>query len=338
MRLDEIIAKPLKYEDAVLNKLLKIYEKYGKEKTFITYTRLDRLEINPNTEYNTPSGIYSYPLYYSLRNNLLSIPFAYGMPFVQAFVIDIPEDNILRISTDILTEGMTDRIINAIDNIVGNQNHHNHEIKTNFGLYMYVQNCVDKSSTKIYKKSEFAKIQTEIFKYAGIHAIIDPGFGAIHINEPTQAVFFYIEDLAVAGTFKNTATSDLYTHHELSHKNNKGSFNERLDAAIYVGKRDEDLEKLPIPKKTSPTKLTKYATEVSHKRWPEAEPFILTKPNLAYLYASKAIKGRWPEAEPVIITDPKCAWTYAYGWPAAESTIKRDRTWWKNYMIYVVRD
>lgn len=52
------------------------------------------------------------------------------------------------------------------------------------------------------------------------------------------------------------------------------------------------------------------------ERWPEAEPYIMKVPELAYVYARFAIQGRWPEAEPYIMQ-----------WHVAAA----------NYLIYVVK-
>ena len=47
-------------------------------------------------------------------------------------------------------------------------------------------------------------------------------------------------------------------------------------------------------------RLYLYARDIIKGRWPEAEPVIMTDPNLAYWYAKNIIEGRWPEAEKYI--------------------------------------
>ena len=42
------------------------------------------------------------------------------------------------------------------------------------------------------------------------------------------------------------------------------------------------------------------ALDVFKKRWPAAEPIIMTDAFWAFNYARAVIKGRWPEAEPSI--------------------------------------
>jgi hypothetical protein len=74
-----------------------------------------------------------------------------------------------------------------------------------------------------------------------------------------------------------------------------------------------------------------YASEVIEDRWPAIEKYILKDPHNAYKYASEVIEDRWPEAEPIIMTNPREAYEYARDvigdrWPEAESTIAKD-TW-----------
>ena len=47
-------------------------------------TKYSKLGINPSSTYNTPIGIYSYPIDYALEKNL-KVPFAGDRPFIQVF-------------------------------------------------------------------------------------------------------------------------------------------------------------------------------------------------------------------------------------------------------------
>jgi hypothetical protein len=47
----------------------------------------------------------------------------------------------------------------------------------------------------------------------------------------------------------------------------------------------------------------RYAKSVLLRRWPEAEPYILSDSDTAYWYARYVIKRRWPEAEHIIASD-----------------------------------
>jgi hypothetical protein len=59
-----------------------------------------------------------------------------------------------------------------------------------------------------------------------------------------------------------------------------------------------------------PIMASKWA--IKHRqRFPEAEPYIATRPIWAYYYARDVIGGRWPEGEPAIATSPEYAYYYA---------------------------
>jgi hypothetical protein len=66
---------------------------------FVSMTKVDKLGINPSSKYNTPLGIYAYPLSYVLhkvelenesegRQTLKSLPFAGASPFANVFKTD----------------------------------------------------------------------------------------------------------------------------------------------------------------------------------------------------------------------------------------------------------
>jgi hypothetical protein len=88
-----------------------------------------------------------------------------------------------------------------------------------------------------------------------------------------------------------------------------------------------------------PWLAVRYAREVIHSRWPEAEKVIATDPEWAYRYATGVIKGRWPEAEATIAAKPQYAYYYAFSviggrWPEAEVVIATNRVCARNYNYY----
>jgi hypothetical protein len=109
-----------------------------------------------------------------------------------------------------------------------------------------------------------------------------------------------------------------------------------------------DLEALmPIISRT-PWLANKYAREVLHGRWPEAEPIIMKVPNVAYSYVKTILaedpewpypNGKWPDAEPYIMKNPFSAVLYAkhvlkHRWKEAEPVIKTDEYHWHDYIRY----
>ena len=56
--------------------------------TFVSMTSVDKLGINPRSEYNTPIGVYSYPAQFVLDTAKISmrdLPFAGESPYVNIF-------------------------------------------------------------------------------------------------------------------------------------------------------------------------------------------------------------------------------------------------------------
>jgi len=78
---------------------------------------------------------------------------------------------------------------------------------------------------------------------------------------------------------------------------------------------------------------------VIKKRWPKAEPKILTHPYASYLYANYVLDRPWKQAEPIISTDAKSSLYYAQyvlkrRWPEGEMAIKQD----PEYAYYYAED
>jgi len=74
------------------------------------------------------------------------------------------------------------------------------------------------------------------------------------------------------------------------------------------------------------------------QRFPEAEPYIATRPIWAYYYARDVIGGRWPEGEPAIATSPYSAYYYADDirgrFPEGEAAIAKS----PEYAYYYAKD
>lgn len=71
-------------------KVLQNYSSRGGEYYYISYTALDKLGINPRSGYNTPVGIYSYPLVTEIMDNiekrgLSGVPYMGEMPYIWLF-------------------------------------------------------------------------------------------------------------------------------------------------------------------------------------------------------------------------------------------------------------
>ena len=367
MRLFEIV-RPSVHEDALLNKLIKLGKEQGLKDMYATFTTLDKFAINTNTIYNTPIGLYAYPLSYVLRQRMENVPFASYAPFLWVFKAEVPENDIWNMKIN--NPDIRNRVAKSTKDTTGKTIPA--DIDDNKKLWRAMYSVVktlappNKDSWEQgYKDqgvSQQAVLSSKILKNAGIRAVIDPGTGAIHQNEKNQAVFFNIDDLSVIQKFNNTLTQDLEKEKKLAVGNEKVPFKKRLETAIHDRTRDPSLEKLPIPASVRASDLVDYisytgknkwpaaedkiskdpfasqdyAKTIIKGRWPPGEPAILTSPQYAQWYASSVIHGRWPEAEKLIMTDPYYAMFYASSvmhrrWPEAEPQIMKNRIAWKKY-------
>lgn len=71
-----------------------------KSLVWFSMTALNKLGVNPKSQYNTPLGIYCYPLTAKYKEHLLkgTLPFAGNQPYVQLFKIK-SDARILNINT-----------------------------------------------------------------------------------------------------------------------------------------------------------------------------------------------------------------------------------------------
>lgn len=101
MRLDELRSNPDKNPKVSALKALERYE--GRDDVFISFTELEKLGINPGSTYETPIGIYAYPLSAVLSGRTADewempdaifadtmdhhVPFAGSKPFIHVFTV-----------------------------------------------------------------------------------------------------------------------------------------------------------------------------------------------------------------------------------------------------------
>jgi hypothetical protein len=200
-------------------------------------------------------------------------------------------------------------------------------------IHRHISGTDDRYQTMQGFTGPYSTLARKIIMTAGYDGIIDPGAGVIHINEPTQAIFFRLDQVSVLTMIRNKQQSQLSAEYHTP-ITTVIQWKSRLDNAIDVGIRDRDVEKLigtfyreyldlnfydtyplvnyarqvgvRIPKfepfilKGTESNLISYAMQVIQGRWLEAEPRILMHPTAALLYAKDVIRGRWPEAEPII--------------------------------------
>jgi len=182
----------------------------------VTMTSIPKVGINPGSEYNTPIGIYFYPMDYYINtiNRKSKLPFAHDQKYI----------NILKFkSNKILDLSKYDSVfdINQIESLANNEkvkeqtkdfidlSYTGSRTRTDGGRLWYVLMALSKylsnSKSKIFKKSYKAPIIWNwLIRQMGYDIVIDPdNEGIIHENEPTQGFATSLKSIQWVKTFDN---------------------------------------------------------------------------------------------------------------------------------------
>jgi hypothetical protein len=148
--------------------------------TYLSFQKTPQLEIWPgqHKKYNTPVGIYAYPIKYA-SEKMEDLPFATENPYI---VIFKPTGNI--IDND-LTEKQQDDYLDKLKKLYPNLNLDqlkNFQIRSSYSkLWLSVVQIIAPNNPSL---------QNKIFRKLGIDGFDDNGTGTIHMGEKKQAVFF----------------------------------------------------------------------------------------------------------------------------------------------------
>ena len=179
-----------------LNAELKTYvDKFGKD-GFISFTSVDKLGINPGSDYDTPIGIYAYPVMYAYHDVLgddqhaRRLPFAGENPYATLFSA---KNGVIDLHT--FSESDLASAIKKLKLVYGTR-----DVETSVSYALQsgrVQTpggqlwAITMELSKIIKHGEPPIVWNKIFRSIGINGCVDSaGEDIIHPNEPTQAVFF----------------------------------------------------------------------------------------------------------------------------------------------------
>ena len=220
----------------------------GITNVFVSFTTVDKLGINPKSDYDTPLGIYAYPAVYvedtiGPNRQMARLPFAGNSPYVNIFNA---AGNIINIAT--ITEKELVPYYKKIIEIVARYNPDldaKHEVKSIFnnsetlasvkslpgGKFWYVTLEIARNFLKINLKTSTPVAWNKLFRMLGIDGVVDytlrSGKGIIHPNEPSQAVFFSINAVTNVKRYDNKYSPDYM-------QNKKESGSEKKEAAQNV--------------------------------------------------------------------------------------------------------
>ena len=278
---------------STLNQLLKIKEQYGTTNIFVTFTQIPKLGANPGSSYDTPLGIYSYPLDYVLEKQVAGVPFAGKNPYIIVFKTN--SQNVWNLTTDDVPTNIKQSIIQVMNKLGYNTvKLEKQSISKKFWYEMYSLIPTEKQGI----------ITRKIFKLAGITGIIDPGLGIVHSNEPTQAVFFdtkNIKQLALIDNKHDLEVSSSKVLKAMKTKDLQTIINTIINSAVT--KRYPLLEKRLFDSQDGNLCLM-YCIHYQI-RIEQFEPFMLKSKDISelLLYTKYCRKQEWPELEPLIVSD-----------------------------------
>lgn len=186
-----------KNEEIWLEYLQKNYSKVDLEKYYITFVAVDKVGINPQTPYETPMGVYTYPLKYVLEEE--HVPFRGDNSSNKIKILK-------RVSEDGLTINATDKELEACEKLmIEKYNISERDIafdkdtkgqrNNNFGkIWNITRKCADRINRQNNRGKALVpnsiSLWTKLFLELGYDYAEDDGKGIIHPSESTQAVFF----------------------------------------------------------------------------------------------------------------------------------------------------
>lgn len=154
--------------------------------TFVHFSNVNIFDVNPNFNFKTPVGIYGYPA--NSIETLNNQSFACNRKFVTIF----KSLNFLELNSRTTTD-VANIIYNACDELELSPDYEIFQNEYLYQTYLTIQNTYLKAKgygPNSKSKKNPCNILTQIFQRAGFDGIVDRGTGTIHMNEPSQGVFF----------------------------------------------------------------------------------------------------------------------------------------------------
>ena len=183
---------------------------------FVSFTKVDKLGINPVSRYNTPLGIYSYPAAYVAnevgpKKSMAELPFAGDSPYATIFkskgnIIDLNKISDTEVNDyykkiaeywSKVSGKPWKTSVDEVEDIINAANNRAKVSSSGGGRLWYVTMEVSRMMAEGKKSSEgiakpSAVSWNKLFRVIGISGCVDNGEGIIHTSEPQQAVFFDI--------------------------------------------------------------------------------------------------------------------------------------------------
>jgi hypothetical protein len=177
---------------------------------FMTFSMLEKVGLNPASDFNTPLGIYTYPITHQMIDDLKNhnIPFASTRKFIHVLTLK-NDSTIIDVGSMTINEALS--LANNINDLIYSPHISESQFlfftnasrqKTPGGrLWFFTMTMRENSKIKGSSSSTFA--WNKLFRMIGVAGATDFGEGIIYPGEPTQAVFFSINAINHVDTLLN---------------------------------------------------------------------------------------------------------------------------------------
>lgn len=190
---------------------------------FISFTKVDKLGVNPQSTYNTPIGIYTYPLRYVMDKQRPShVPFAGSSPYmwivkaIKPVLVLNGYDNLRTDQTKAVEYLTTQQKMSNSDAVAfvnsaisgAKYSKTNMDASRFWNIARLIASNTNGTGRRIDSSgyplpNDTIQFNTILRKVFGYFIINDPGLGIIHPSEPTQCVFLTKDSLSVIDKLRN---------------------------------------------------------------------------------------------------------------------------------------
>ena len=170
---------------------------------YVTFVSEDKVGINPKSKWNTPNGVYTYPLSWVLEGN--KIPFRGSSP-KKIKVLKAVSDKVLN---DKFSEKDLEKTLEKLKPVVESLLKTNETFLSRYEDFSnFIKDVIEESKNKspfgkiwniTRKLSENPNKWSKLLIDLGFDYVVDNGSAVIHENEPTQAVFLNPKSYKVVG-------------------------------------------------------------------------------------------------------------------------------------------
>ena len=169
-----------------------------------------KIGINPKSTFNTPNGIYAYPIDYAIQHGQMRVPYGQSRPLVYVLQVK-PDTNFLNLES--LTPAQYAAMKPTLarykaDGSTASAAEAQERMDSDFPAW---ERCARVGTpagklwnvTRLLVANNPNKWNSVFRSILGFDGVLDPGLAVIHGNEPTQAVFFSMRPLHVLEVLDN---------------------------------------------------------------------------------------------------------------------------------------